>query len=118
MLDLYTHGIYSLYILNWNPLQVTTRFATSCRVVLKLNHRVENNLVFYRDSRDDLPDVRDGLTRRERIVLFCLNELQQARGGRDVPTGMLYGSVVEYIDMSVDELQGILVRLIGDKRGR
>ncbi len=71
-----------------------------------------------RDPRDDLPDVRDGLTRRERIVLFCLNELQQERGGRYVPTGMLYGSVVEYIDMSVDEMQSILVRLVGDKRGR
>ena len=68
-----------------------------------------------RDPYDDLPDVRDGLTRRERIVLFCLNELQQARGGRYVPTGMLYGSVVEYIDMSVDEMQSILVRLIGHK---
>ncbi len=74
--------------------------------------------MFNRDPRDDLPDVRDGLTRRERIVLFCLNELQQERDGRDVPTGMLYGSVVEYIDMSVDEMQSILVRLIGDKRGR
>ncbi len=71
-----------------------------------------------RDPRDDLPDVRDGLTRRERIVLFCLNELQRERGDRYVPTGMLYGSVVEYIDMSVDEMQSILVRLVGDKRGR
>ncbi len=74
--------------------------------------------MFNRDSRDDLPDVRDGLTRGERVVLFCLNELQQEGDGRDVPTGMLYGSVVEYIDMSVDEMQRILVRLIGDKRGR
>jgi hypothetical protein len=30
-----------------------------------------------------------------------------------VPTGMLYGSVVEYIDMSVEEMQRILVRLVG-----
>jgi hypothetical protein len=28
---------------------------------------------------------------------------------------MLYGSVVEYVDMSVDEMQSILVRLVGDK---
>lgn len=66
-----------------------------------------------RDPYDDLPDVRDGLTHRERIVLRCLNALQQKRGGRHVPTGMLYGSVVEYVDMSVEELQRILVRLIG-----
>jgi hypothetical protein len=65
------------------------------------------------DPYDDLPDVRDGLTHRERIVLQCLTELQQARGARHVPTGMLYGSVVEHIDMSVEELQSILVRLVG-----
>jgi hypothetical protein len=28
----------------------------------------------------NLPDVRDGLTHRERIVLRCLHELQQERG--------------------------------------
>jgi hypothetical protein len=65
------------------------------------------------DPRDYLPDVRDGLTHRERIVLQCLYDLQQQRSGRDVPTGMLYGSVVEYVDMSVEEMQSILVRLIG-----
>jgi hypothetical protein len=67
------------------------------------------------DPHDSLPDVRDGLTHRERIVLKCLADLQQERGGRDVPTGMLYGSVVEYVDISVDEMQSILVRLLGDK---
>ena len=66
-----------------------------------------------RNPRDSLPDVRDGLTQRERIVLQCLHALQQERGGRNVPTGMLYGTVVEYVDMSVEEMQSILVRLIG-----
>ena len=33
-----------------------------------------------RDPRDDLPDIRDGLTHRERIVLQCLYDLQQERG--------------------------------------
>jgi hypothetical protein len=65
------------------------------------------------DPYDDLPDVRDGLTARERIVLQCLADLQQERGGRYVPMGMLYGSVVEYVDMSVEEMQRILVRLVG-----
>lgn len=63
--------------------------------------------------RDYLPDIRDGLTHRERIVLQCLHDLQQKRGGRHVPTGMLYGTVVEHVDMSVEEMQSILVRLIG-----
>jgi len=66
-----------------------------------------------RDPRDDLPDIRDGLTHRERIVLWYLKELQEERGRRHVPTGMLYGSVVEHVDMSVEEMQSILVRLIG-----
>ena len=67
------------------------------------------------DPREYLPDVSDGLTHRERIVLTCLYDLQQARGGRNVPTGMLYGTVVEHVDISVDEMQRILVRLIGQE---
>jgi len=59
---------------------------------------------------DDLPDVRDGLTRRERIVLWVLRETERERGGRSVPTAQLYGRVVEYIDMSEAELNRILVR--------
>ena len=60
-------------------------------------------------------DVQDGLTHRERVVLWCLKELQEERNGRNVPTGMLYGTVVEveYVDMSVEEMQSILVRLVG-----
>jgi hypothetical protein len=68
-----------------------------------------------RDPRDYLPDIRDGLTQRERIVLQCLYDLQQERGGRNVPTGMLYGSLVEHVDMGVEEMQRILVWLIGQK---
>ena len=71
--------------------------------------------MFTRDPRDYLPDVKDGLTHRERIVLQCLYDLQQEREGRNVPTGMLYGTVVEHIDMSVEEMQSILVRLVGHK---
>jgi hypothetical protein len=48
--------------------------------------------MYNHDSHSKLPDVRDGLTQRERIVLQCLYDLQQARGGRNVPTGMLYGT--------------------------
>jgi hypothetical protein len=69
--------------------------------------------MYHRIPRDYLPDVKDGLTSRERIVLQCLYDLQQERAGRNVPMGMLYGSVVEHVDMSVAEMQSILVRLIG-----
>lgn len=44
-----------------------------------------------RSIRDIIPDVRDGLTRRERIVMHVLHETQKERGGRNVPTAMLWG---------------------------
>lgn len=61
----------------------------------------------------DIPDVRDGLTRKERVVLWQLHVLQEELGGRNVPTAMLYGRVVEHVSMDVDELQAILQRLTG-----
>ncbi|MBO6933665.1 MAG: hypothetical protein JJ863_01780 [Deltaproteobacteria bacterium] len=69
-----------------------------------------------RDPRDRIPDVRDGLTRAERVVLWQLDLLQKERGGRNVPTAMLYGRVVEHVDMSVGELQRILQRMTGGTR--
>ncbi len=33
--------------------------------------------MYHRDPHDYLPDVKDGLTSRERIVLQCLYDLQQ-----------------------------------------
>ena len=61
---------------------------------------------------DNLPDVRDGLTREERIVLYCIHQLQKERCGRNAPTAMLYGRVLEHVDMSENELQLILQRLL------
>lgn len=66
---------------------------------------------------DNLPEVRDGLTRKERIVLYCINQLEKERGGRNVPTVMLYGRVLEYVDMSENELQLILQRLANSNHG-
>lgn len=66
---------------------------------------------------DRLPDVRDGLTRRERIVLYCIHQLQKERGGGNAPTVMLYGRVLEYVDMSENELQMILQRLSNFNQG-
>lgn len=58
-----------------------------------------------------VPDVRDGLTRFERIVLSVLNEVERERNGRSVPTVMLYGRVVEHINLSEDEFHTVLNRL-------
>ena len=65
------------------------------------------------EARDRIPDVRDGLTRLERIVLWQIDVLTRERQGRPVPTAQLYGRVVEHIDVSVAELQDTLGRLTG-----
>jgi hypothetical protein len=62
-------------------------------------------------NRPDIPDVRDGLTRRERIAHKVLHDTQKERGGREVPTAMLWGRVCEYMDMSSEELSLLLARL-------
>lgn len=58
-----------------------------------------------------IPDARDGLTRTERLVLYLIHQTQEELGGRNVPTVMLYGRVLEYVDMSEAELHLYLDRL-------
>ncbi|WP_297796159.1 hypothetical protein [uncultured Marinobacter sp.] len=58
-----------------------------------------------------IPDVRDGLTRTERIILYVLHETQRELNGRNVPTVMLYGRVLEYVNISEEELHVYLDRL-------
>jgi hypothetical protein len=60
---------------------------------------------------DKIPDVRDGLTREERVVLYVLHEAQKERGGRNVPTAMLWGRVCEYFYISPEALSEMLARL-------
>lgn len=60
---------------------------------------------------DAIPDVRDGLTREERVVLYVLHETQKERGGRDVPTTMLWGRVCEHFYISPEDLSALLARL-------
>ena len=62
---------------------------------------------------DDCPDARDGLTRKERAIMYCLQQTQQELGGRNVPTIMLYGRVLELVDISKEEFQTILSRFAG-----
>ncbi|QSP96445.1 hypothetical protein LPB19_03435 [Marinobacter salinisoli] len=58
-----------------------------------------------------IPDVRDGLTRTERLILYLIHQTQQELNGRNVPTAMLYGRVLEYVDMSEADLHLYLDRL-------
>jgi hypothetical protein len=62
-------------------------------------------------GHEELPDVRDGLNRRERIVLYVLYQTQRERGDRNVPTAMLWGRVCEHFYISPEELSGMLSRL-------
>lgn len=62
---------------------------------------------------DRLPDVRDGLNRLERTILWQIDVVRCELGREDVPTAMLYGRVVEHVDVSVDEFQSVLGRLTG-----
>ena len=70
------------------------------------------------DPRDRLPDVRDGLTRLERAILFVLHETERERGGAHTPTAMLSGRVCELVDVSVEEFQATLTRLVGRRLHR
>jgi len=63
------------------------------------------------DEYNSFPDIRDGLTRKERIILTCIEQLQKELDGRNASTAMLYGRVVEYVDMSEEEMQLVLQRL-------
>ena len=63
------------------------------------------------ELEETLPDVRDGLTRRERIVLRVLHDTQKERGDRDVPTTMLWGRVCEHFYLSAEALSEMLARL-------
>jgi hypothetical protein len=63
-------------------------------------------------DEDRLPDVRDGLTRLERAILFVLHETQRERGNASVTTAMLYGRVVELVNVSQEEFMQALQRMI------
>lgn len=62
-------------------------------------------------GHENVPDIRDGLTRRERVVLYVLHETQRERGDRNVPTAMLWGRVCEHFYISPEELSEMLARL-------
>ncbi|MGD8926553.1 MAG: hypothetical protein PVG20_06870 [Thioalkalispiraceae bacterium] len=63
------------------------------------------------DTTNDLPDARDGLSHKQRIILYCLEQLLKERGDRNVPTAMLYGRVIEHLDMSIKEFQAAITVL-------
>jgi hypothetical protein len=65
----------------------------------------------HEDRYPGLADVRDGLTREERIVLYVLHQIELERPGRSVPTAMLWGRVCEHFYISPEDLSLMLARL-------
>jgi hypothetical protein len=64
---------------------------------------------------DRIPDVRDGLTREQRVVLYVLSQLQKERGDHNVPTTLLWGRVCEYFYITPERLSELLAQL-GDRK--
>ncbi len=62
-------------------------------------------------NEDLTPDVRDGLTREQRVVLYVLSQLQQERGDHNVPTTLLWGRVCEHFYISPEDLSEMLAQL-------
>ena len=69
-------------------------------------------------GNSDGVDARDGLTRVERIILWQLREAQKELGRDSVPTALLYGRVLEHVDISETEFQRTVQRLIGTLGGK
>lgn len=66
-----------------------------------------------RPKLDDIPDVRDGLTRVERVILYELHRAQAEFPRGYVPSATLYGRVVEHVNIDPQEFQRVLARLGG-----
>jgi uncharacterized protein (TIGR00251 family) len=61
---------------------------------------------------DLLPDVRDGLSRAERLLLFEMQKAQEELGGRRVPSSLLYGRVVEHgVNLDPQAFEALLAKL-------
>ncbi len=60
---------------------------------------------------DLLPDVRDGLNSKERLVVYCLMQTQKEFNDHNVLTITLYGRVLEHIDLDHTEFQHILAKI-------
>jgi hypothetical protein len=61
--------------------------------------------------KNDAPHIGDGLTHKERVVLWVLSETQKERGDRNVPTAMLWGRVCEHFYINPEALTEMLARL-------
>jgi len=59
----------------------------------------------------DIPDVRDGLNEVERAILAVLHDARKEYGDRMIPIALIYGRVVEILDLSWEEFQRALSKV-------
>ncbi len=71
-----------------------------------------------RDPRlyDRIPDVRDGLTREERVVLYVLHQAQKERGDRTVPHRNAVGTRSANTSTSAPEKLSEMLARLGARR--
>jgi hypothetical protein len=100
------------------PLRFTI-LIDSCAALERIRRRTQNQTKevashdpslrkYWNPSMDNIPDVRDGLTRLERTILYVLYELRKEYGDRHISTFLVWGRVVEYLDVSKAEFTAAL----------
>jgi hypothetical protein len=97
----------------WHPPLVRIEYILPARIV---GHRMQNGR--HGELHSCVPRTFVLISRMCEMVSLSVNAspcsvstcYPKERGGRHVPADMLYGSVVEYVDMSVEEMRRILIR--------
>ncbi|MEE2786215.1 MAG: hypothetical protein VX589_02680 [Myxococcota bacterium] len=97
----------------WTPRKKPIRKPVTDDLVARLDLTSGQLYESATSNLDRLPDVRDGLTREQRVILHALHEAQKERPGKAVPTMMLYGRVASQISMSQNRFKALLAHLVG-----
>jgi uncharacterized protein (TIGR00251 family) len=87
----------------------------SRKVVLLVGQRIDVvERALAKLETDRLPDVRDGLSRVERLILLEMHRAQAEFPNRRVPSAIVYGRVCEYDGVNLDprEFEAILARMV------
>jgi hypothetical protein len=65
-----------------------------------------------------IPDVRDGLTELERTILYTLYEARKEYGDRHIPVALIWGRVVERLDVSHDAFMKTLRKVVEQQKAQ
>ena len=81
------------------------------RTIYGLLHAFTSHFISMQPRYPAIPDVRDGLTEVERAILLVLHDARKEYGDRMMPTALIYGRVVEILDLSWEEFQRALAKV-------